>query len=99
MSDGKWWYRTYVLVAEIKILHPTFFINKGPTVLMKFFCCLVKTSRVLDSIFLILLNLVIQRTGERGLEGSGKQGQKEYMITLKKEVIFPNWANKTEYNK
>ena len=82
------------MVAEIKILHPTFFKNKGSlkltTVLMKFFCCLVKTSRVLDSIFLILLNLVIQRTGERGLEGSGKQGQKEYMITLKKEVIFPN---------
>ncbi len=83
------------MVAEIKILHPTFFINTGSlkltTVLMKFFCCcLVKTSRVLDLIFLISLNLVIQRTGERGLEGSGKQGQKEYMITLKKEVIFPN---------
>jgi len=81
------------MVAEIKILHPTFFINTGPlkltTILMKFFCCcLVKTSRVLDLIFLISLNLVIQRTGERGLEGSGKQGGGGGGGGGKKEGIF-----------
>ena len=41
---------------------------------LKGFFCLVKTSRVLDLIFHILLNLVIPRTGERVEKDGGEGG-------------------------
>ena len=94
MYDGKWWYRTYVMVAEIKILHPTFFYKYG----------FLKINYSSYEIFLLLFSKNEQSVGFdisyltklsntkdrwEGFRGVWKTGAKRIYDHFKKRSYFP----------